>query len=218
MIKYVFFDVAGTLIHKPDIYINIQHVLKRNNITVSLPIIKTQHTLLSNLILFPTKTTVEFYDYFNADLLRLLGIKPSKKLQNEIYKNCRHLPWKKFSDTSVLHKIPLPIGIISNWDSTLHAKLQSLFSLRFWKIYGSSDVGFAKPDPKLYRYVLKNIGCKSAEIAYVGNSMKLDIEPASLVGLKAILLDRHNLFPDYTGPKISNLNEIWKSFGFSSNF
>lgn len=178
--------------------------------TVSLTEIISHHTLLSNTIVFPSKTTREFYDHFNANLLQSFGIKPSKKLQTEIYRNCRHLPWKKFPDASVLHKINLPVGIISNWDSTLRLRLQSLFSVKFWKIYGSGDVGLSKPTVKLYQHVVRDTGCKPAEIAYIGDSLNLDIKPALLVGMKAILLDRYNVFPRYRGPKISNLNDIRK--------
>jgi len=218
MIKYVFFDVAGTLVYKPKLFYFIQRILQRNHHHISQSIIQHHYSILSKNTTFPAKTTKSFYDMFNANLLQLLGIQPSPTLLIEIYNECNNLHWEAFPDTSVLRSITLPVGIISNWDDTLNPLLASLFSVPFWKVYSSSDIGLAKPDIRMYQHVVKDIGCAPSEIVYIGDSLDLDIIPASTIGLKTILLDRNNEYIHFKGPKISSLSEIWKTFGSGADF
>ena len=105
MIKYVFFDVSGTLLGKPSLYTKIADTLLLFDYLISIEEIKYKHKLLSEVIHFPDRTDKEFYRKFNTELLYLLGISPKKELVEAIFNNCSYLPWEKFADTDILTQL-----------------------------------------------------------------------------------------------------------------
>lgn len=207
LIKYIFFDVSGTLLGKHQLFEKIKEVLDDFGHKVSVEEIQIKHKLLSEIIHFPDRTDSEFYKSFNGEMLRLLGINPKEELLTAVFESCTYLPWYKYNDTSFLSEIELPIGIISNFNSTLKAKLDSFFGPIFKDILVSEELGVAKPKLEFYRKALDKINCKPQEVLYVGDSLKLDVEPAELLGIKCLLIDRNNFYPSskYT---IKDLNEI----------
>src|SRR6185369_4664883 len=206
--KYIFFDVANTLLYKPRLMARICETLDQFAVGVDIELLKKRHKLVSEIITFPAKTSQEFYHYFNTELLLSLGIMPSCELLDAIFRNCTYLEWAKFDDASILDSIPVPMGIISNWDNTLDAKLSSFFHVNFCKVVSSTGLGIAKPDLAMYRYVLDSLDCRPEEIVYVGDSIKLDIIPASSIGLTTVLIDRDDLYPGFSGRRIMTLHEL----------
>jgi FMN phosphatase YigB (HAD superfamily) len=207
MIKYIFFDVSGTILGKPSLFEKINESLSSFGIEISLNEIKLKHKLLSEVIHFPDRTDEQFYKYFNAELLRLLGIIPNEALLNGIFKNCTYLPWEKFEDTECLSSIRIPMGIISNFNGSLKLKLNQFFGPIFTDVLVSEELGIAKPKIEFYQEALKRIDCNVNEVLYIGDSLKLDIEPASQLGIKCLLIDRDNFYPQ-SNFTIANLNEI----------
>lgn len=208
-IKYIFFDVSGTILGKPILFHKINETLNNFGYIISIDEIKYKHKLLSEIILFPDRTDVEFYSYFNAELLRLLGIIPTEELLSAIFESCTYLPWEKFEDSKVLTEIRVPMGVISNFNSTLKDKLNQFFGPLFKDILVSEELGIAKPKIGFYQKALDEIGYDAGEILYIGDSMKLDIEPASQLGIKSLLIDRDDFYQK-SSYKISSLNEILK--------
>jgi HAD superfamily hydrolase (TIGR01509 family) len=210
--KYIFFDVANTLLYKPRLMARICETLYQFDIRVDIELLKERHKLVSEIFTFPPKTSQGFYHNFNSELLLSLGIVPTSELLDSIFFNCRELEWAKFDDTVMLESIPTPIGIISNWDNTLDTKLSSFFPTNFCKVVSSAGVGIAKPDPALYRYVFDLLDCRPEEIVYVGDSIKLDIIPASSIGFTAVLIDRDDFYPGFNGRRIKTLRELTTFF------
>lgn len=92
-----------------------------------------------------------------------------------------------------LQQIDLKMGIISNWDTPLHAMVEELgLSPYFDVIVASHDqrVQRAKPDAAIFEYALKAVGVPAAEAVHVGDSFEADIIGAHAAGIRAILLDR----------------------------
>jgi len=207
MIKYIFFDVAGTLLGKPSLYDNIQKTIEDFGHEVSLADIKSKHKLLSEVIHFPDRTDEDFYKKFNSELLYLLGIVPQESLVNSIFKNCTYLPWEAFEDTKILSELNLPLGVISNFNTTLKDKLHSFFGPVFQDVFVSEELGVAKPNLDFYQKALDRIPFKANEVLYIGDSIKLDLEPAEKLGFKVLIIDRDNFYPNLKN-KISNLAEI----------
>lgn len=206
--KYIFFDVANTLLYKPLLYSSIQKALFEFEINVPIPVIKGKHLTLSNLITFPAKTTIEFYKNFNSKLLFSIGIIPEEKIIKKIYEYCKDIEWELYEDTSAINSLNLPVGIISNWDNTLETLLSSLFKVKFFKIVTSYNTALSKPDPKIFLKAIKNLDCSVDKIAYVGNSIAQDILPSEKVGMSSILIDRDDNFPFYKGDKIKSLWDL----------
>ncbi|MDY6782531.1 MAG: HAD family hydrolase [Cyanobacteriota bacterium] len=85
----------------------------------------------------------------------------------------------------------IELGIISNFDSRLHAVLEGLDLRKFFKsITVSSNIGAAKPDPVIFHKALAKHDCEPRHAWHVGDSVKEDYEGAKEVGLRAILLAR----------------------------
>ena len=207
MIQYIFFDVAGTLLGKPTLYSIIQNTLRDFGHEVGLDEIKNKHKLLSEVIHFPDRTDMAFYEKFNSELLYLLGIVPEEALINSIFKKCTYLPWQAFDDTQILQKLNLPIGVISNFNTSLKDKLEHFFGPVFQDVFVSEELGVAKPNIEFYRKALEKIPFASHEVLYVGDSIKLDLEPASKLGFKVLIIDRDNFYPNSKN-RISSLTEI----------
>jgi putative hydrolase of the HAD superfamily len=51
----------------------------------------------------------------------------------------------------------------------------------------STDVGIRKPNPRIFKLALFNIGAKAEESIYVGNNLQADIQGALGVGMTAVL-------------------------------
>lgn len=207
--KFIYFDVGGTLLYKPDLFPTIIDTLGEFGINIDEQELKKRHKLLTEIITFQKKTSKKFYDFFNSELLYSLGIVPIEEIVDSIYKNCSYLPWKKYKDTDILKKLSVPIGIISNWDTTLTKKLKDNLDFNFTHIIESSRIQ-SKPNPSFLKRAFARIGIPFGDILYVGDSIKLEIEPVLKLGAQAILIDRDNIYPYYSGGKITSLSEILK--------
>lgn len=208
MIKAVFFDVANTLLEKPDLFPKMAAALASNGHVVSVSDLRHAHKFLSETFVFPDKTSRDFYTEFNSHLLYALGIAPNEKLLSDVFDACTYLPWQPFSDTIALSKISLPLGILSNWDSSLREKLKHHFTVDFNWILCSQDEGVKKPNPLFFQRMMDESQLQANEILFVGDSMKLDIHPALQLGIQAVLIDRLNHFPHSNVSRIQQLDEL----------
>ena len=207
MIKYIYFDVAGTLLEKPLLYANIQKSLADFGYDITIKDIKIKHKLVSELIHFPDRTDEMFYTKFNSEFLYVLGIVPTEKLLKSIFKNCTYLNWQAFEDTQILREINIPMGVISNFNTSLRDKLEHFFGPVFKDVFVSEELGVAKPNIAFYQEALNKIQLKPSEVLYIGDSVRLDYEPAYKIGFNVLIIDRDNFYPNLKY-KISNLAEI----------
>ena len=207
MIKYLYFDAANTLIYKPLLIPKIQEVLNSYNLKVSEEKLIKEHKFLSEEISFPDRTNESFYIKFNKLLLEKLSLIANEKIAKEIFYNCKNLPWYVYPDVKNLNQLNLPIGIISNFNSQLNNLLNSLVKFKFDKIIISEEQKFRKPEKDFYKLAIEKSGYDPCKILYIGDSIKLDIEPTRLLGIKSYLIDRENLYTDYEF-RINSLSQI----------
>lgn len=194
--KYLLFDVSGTLLYKPNLYPVFADTLSGFDIEVKISDLKYHHKLLSEVIKFPDKTDEKFYKRFNAELLISLGICPEKTILNQLFKNCSYLPWERFLDTSVLNKLNNPKGILSNFNSSLEEKLFHFFGNVFKDVFVSEIEGVSKPSTSFFEIALEKLNLNADQIIYIGDSFKLDYLPASKLGITAFIIDRDRYYPD----------------------
>jgi HAD superfamily hydrolase (TIGR01662 family) len=109
----------------------------------------------------------------------------------------------------------LTLGLISNVDRDIEAVYNQL-GLADWlqlKIT-SKEVGFTKPNPEIFRAAVKQAKVKPAEAIYVGDQYQIDILGAEGVGMRGILIDRHDYFADISdATRIRNLAEVAQHLG-----
>ena len=92
-----------------------------------------------------------------------------------------------------LRQMDLKMGIISNWDTPLHAMVEELGLAPYFEIIVASHdqrVQSAKPDTAIFEYALNAVGVPAKEAIHVGDSFEADIMGAHATGLRAFLLDR----------------------------
>lgn len=103
--------------------------------------------------------------------------------------------------------------ILSNWDRRLHQTLWDLQLNRFFgKIYISTEIGHAKPDPGAFQYILDDLEIPAKDLLHVGDSPEEDIAGALKAGVHGILLDREGQYGygggDSQFPVISDLSQL----------
>jgi putative hydrolase of the HAD superfamily len=197
-IKYILFDAANTLIHKPMLWERMQGVLVAAGHNVPSDLLRRNHKLMSECLHFPDRTSQEFYQKFNAELLYSLGIIPTKTLLTDIFRACTYLPWAVFTDTRILTTLRQPLGIVSNFNKTLPQLVGNLFGSEVFRDIVVSELkGVAKPQLAFYEAALAAANVPASEILYVGDSIKLDMEPALTLGMQAVLIDRDSTFLYY---------------------
>jgi FMN phosphatase YigB (HAD superfamily) len=206
--KIYLFDLANTLLYKPSFYDRFIEILEQEGIAIPLPDFMAKHRWLSEIILFPDKTSREFYQEFNAKLLLSIGVQPKQQLLDDIFAACTYLPWQAFEDTHVLGDLKHPKAILSNWDESVKEKVESFFPDQFAAVFGSALSGVRKPDVAFFQKAIDELNVSPPEITYVGDSLKLDIFPALDLEINAILIDRNNDYPFYRGKKMHSLEEL----------
>lgn len=195
MIKYILFDAANTLIHKPDLWKRMGEALKKHGFEINLEDLKLKHKILSEIIKFPDVTSESFYNEFNTRLLNSLGIIETKSLLFDIFQNCKNLPWKAFKDTTYINKFNCQIGVLSNFNSQLNAILKDeLPNIEFKHVFISEEEKVAKPNLSFFEIAIKKIGIPPNNILYIGDSLKLDVIPALMIGMKVHLIDRDGVY------------------------
>lgn len=208
MISFVYFDVGDTLLHKPEVIPQIANVLRRHHEERSVTEIRKIQFELREQMTAPPATNFDFYKRFNAELLVRLNVPAKDEIILHIYEACRKLPWVPYDDVKTLNRLQCQIGILSNWDTSLRSKLTNLVPVKFDQIIISGEIGVSKPDPQIFREALRSANRSASEVAIVGDSLRLDINPTTNLGWTAILYDPHGLSPHHTGWRIKSLSEL----------
>lgn len=137
-------------------------------------------------------------DDLRDDLLKTFSDKASYKLFPEVLDAFKQLRATGYR-----------LGLISNFEGWLEEvlveeKAGDMFDVRVI----SGIEGVEKPDPYIYRLALERAGAEPQECVHVGDSIANDLEPATAVGMKAVMIDRSGSFPDASWPRISTLEEL----------
>ena len=90
-----------------------------------------------------------------------------------------------------LHVAGVRMGLISNTHRSL-ASLQQHFDLAPYIgcAVSSSDHGYMKPHPDIFREALRRLDAQPAEAVMVGDSLTNDIQGARRIGMRGILVSR----------------------------
>ncbi len=103
------------------------------------------------------------------------------------------------------------LGLISNFESWLKDLLDHLqIADRFEVIAVSGDLGWEKPDPRIFKWALEEMGVLPERSVYIGDSPHFDPGPAIAVGMHGVLLDRHGRWAEFDGEyqRVATLGEL----------
>lgn len=110
-----------------------------------------------------------------------------------------------------ISKLDYSLAVVSNADGRLMEELARHGLARFFDVFlDSSVVGISKPDPRITRLALEQLGVEPENAWFVGEDYFFDVTGARAAGLSRVLLfDRVNLFPEsheYT--RLTSLREL----------
>lgn len=104
----------------------------------------------------------------------------------------------------------LKLAVVSNFDSRLRNILEGLGAASWFDgIFISSAVGYAKPDRRIFDFVIKSRQLIATNVLHVGDSVTNDIGGATNAGVKAILVDRKGAHEADTISRVASLKEIF---------
>jgi len=114
---------------------------------------------------------------------------------DELFEVFRTSAWSLFPETinvlSELKQRGCSLSIISNFDSRIYDVMEHLGILGlFDAFFISSEVGFAKPSPKIFERAMTSLSVTPRQCIHVGDSLRLDYEGAAGAGMPALLIDR----------------------------
>ena len=101
------------------------------------------------------------------------------------------------------------MGILSNYSPNCEDVLRQVGIHSYFSFFVVSGLaGVEKPDPRIFDLVVRAANRSRSEIVYIGDSLFHDIQGAARGGLDALLVDRFNRYPEFTGPRVRGLGEL----------
>jgi putative hydrolase of the HAD superfamily len=90
-----------------------------------------------------------------------------------------------------LKELGLKLGIISNFDARLYDILSELgLAGYFDSVTISSEAGFAKPNPEIFRTAMTKHSVAAEDVLHVGDSIPLDVGGANAAGIPVVLVEQ----------------------------
>ena len=140
---------------------------------------------------------------------------PSRTFFDELYERFAQADtWRVFDDVEptlkALHERGIRLAVLSNWDERLRPLLEELeLGQWFEEVYISLEIGWAKPDERIFEVAAKGLGLARDEILHAGDSLKEDVRGALNTGWQSRHLVRgtgNNLGSE--APTITSLTEL----------
>lgn len=221
-LKGVLFDYGHTLVYFPRIEKrhlvaarNVQKVLKCLGVSVNASRIQE---LVGSFAHGPNNVVMNMEDEF-TEILRILGV--DNYSQSDL-KEIIQVHWRPYVQNvrarkgakellKYLKKMGLKLGIVGNiWSGGMNPVLERLNLHKFFDTtIASVDVGYKKPDPRIFHLALNRLKLSPEEVIMVGDNPKTDIQGAHHLGIGTVRLIRgpNRSKPDIVDPdfKIRNL-------------
>ncbi|MGH9369633.1 MAG: HAD family hydrolase [Thermoanaerobaculia bacterium] len=196
-VSAVLFDAGGTLIHVDGERVCAAAGLPWEEASFdaaeNAAVAAVQRRVQSN----PASTDAERLPLFLETLLAGLGVPPEKRRGSAgavIAEHRRSNLWSRAhpdapAALSTLSKRGYRLGVISNADGRVRGLLaRAGLSAYFELVLDSSEVGFEKPDPRIFLAATERLGLPPSACAYVGDIYEIDFLGARGAGLEAVLI------------------------------
>jgi HAD superfamily hydrolase (TIGR01549 family) len=101
------------------------------------------------------------------------------------------------------------LAVISNADGRILEVLRRAgVAAYFERIIDSGQVGYEKPDRRIFQAALEAMGAAAGESLYVGDIYAVDYRGATGVGMKAVLIDPMGVYREWQVPRVESLAEL----------
>ena len=99
----------------------------------------------------------------------------------------------------------------SSGASEVRRALERVGMNRFFQaVFAQKDLGVGKPDKAFFAAICEAKGLRPDECLMVGDHAEKDVKGASDFGMRALLYDPEDSYPDFRGEKIRDLRELLK--------
>jgi putative hydrolase of the HAD superfamily len=150
------------------------------------------------------------------ELLGELDVKYSENLVSELEKTLEGLfsaqePFPETLEVLSRLKKDYKLGLISNTFYQSFERLEDKFKVNeiFDVILKSYETKMLKPDPRIFEIMIKKLKIKKDEALMVGDSLRYDVQAAESFGIRGILIDREDEYPEYPN-RITSLEQLEK--------
>ncbi len=132
---------------------------------------------------------------------------------DDLFEVFRTTAWKIFPETNQvlkeIRKHGYKVVVVSNFDSRVYDVCGSLGIIEhFDDFIISSETGYAKPDPEIYKFALQRNNLKPEQCIFIGDNYINDYSAPKNLGMNALLLNRENENGNHSAEKISDLNDL----------
>jgi putative hydrolase of the HAD superfamily len=167
------------------------------------------------------KEQTEVYIRYETLLLKNIGIDLSDDINTvaEIFQRAQELygdiGFVLYDDVipvmKKLKEVDMKIGLITNLEIDMKPICSGLGLDPYLDfIVTSGEAGSDKPQPEIFMLALNKAGVEASEVVHIGDQYKIDAVGAMNVGIRPIIIDRNNLYPDIDDcPRIRNLDELF---------
>jgi putative hydrolase of the HAD superfamily len=122
---------------------------------------------------------------------------------------------------ALLAREDVPMGVVSNASGQIEQELLRSeicqvgdgIGIAMRCVIDSHVVGVAKPDPQIFEHALDHFAeFERSRIAYVGDSVTMDVGGATAAGLHPVLLDPYDDHPNAEFERITSLHDLIPRF------
>ncbi len=203
VIKGIFFDWVGTLVHpEPDRHESIHALARELGYELPLDVLKKSLYRAEDRVSEGApglwregKDDMPFLRWWDV-CLDGVAVEVPPKVRMEITRRARQrvseARWVLYDDVLPVVRLlkgkGLLLGLISNLCFG-----RSIIEPYVDVIVTAQDAGAAKPDPSIFLQALRKGNVEASQATYIGDQYTTDVLGARAVGMKAILVDRHEI-------------------------
>ncbi len=221
-VDMLWFDLGYTLV-KQDREIKMRQYLSENGYDVSHDFLEKAYHLADKKFMrkrheYGELFSLAFYRQYLSNLIKYLEIRLTPEALIDCVmenKKGKEAVWSCFDYThdtlSELKREGYSLGLLSNWDDTARKVLMdNALDSYFDHIVISSEVGFQKPDSRIFEHALTQCGKEAENCLYIGDNFYDDVIGSSAVGMDSILINRFGTFgvEEIEHLIISGINEL----------
>jgi HAD superfamily hydrolase (TIGR01509 family) len=120
-----------------------------------------------------------------------------------------HVPPDVEPALEALHALGLTLAIVSNANGVVHRALERAGLAGYFDAVCDSCIeGIEKPDPRFFQVVLARAGSRAETTMHVGDLYHVDVVGARRAGIRAMLLDPHDLYRGFDVDRVNSLTDL----------
>jgi HAD superfamily hydrolase (TIGR01509 family) len=219
MIETVFLDAGGVLVY-PN-WARVADTFARHRLIVDAGVLRRVEPAARFAIDNPHADTIRDADrggrYFNhvLDSARVPRGPARDSALAEVYAyHMEHNLWEQVPDDvrpalERLRQAGLKLAVASNANGVLERCLDRLGLTQYFDVVCDSALeGVEKPDPRFFQLLLERTRARAETTLHVGDLYHIDVLGARGAGLRALLLDRDNLYSGFDAERVMSLDEV----------